>query len=63
MVVTITSQSTKEEIDTAIKKIEKNSLKNNNKAKQSFDADKFCGVMQLKEDPLSLQKKWRNEWE
>ncbi len=24
---------------------------------------KFCGVVKLKEDPLKLQKQWRDEWE
>jgi len=32
-------------------------------AKKGFEASKFCGVLQLEEDPLSIQKRLRNEWE
>jgi hypothetical protein len=24
---------------------------------------KYCGILTLKEDPLKLQKQWRDEWE
>ena len=27
------------------------------------DLAKYCGSISLKEDPLEMQKKWRNEWE
>lgn len=27
------------------------------------DIFKHCGVLKLKEDPLVLQKRWRDEWE
>ena len=27
------------------------------------DLKKYCGSISLSEDPLELQKKWRNEWE
>ncbi len=27
------------------------------------DTKKFCGVLKLKEDPLLIQKKMRDEWE
>ena len=62
MVVTITSGSTKDEIDAALKKLgeDQPKIQTNDKV---FDAHKFCGVIQLKEDPLALQKKWRDEWE
>ena len=64
MVVTITSRSTKAEIEVAIKKLENNNnIKRNHKTKKGFDANISCGVIKLKEDPLALQKKWRNEWE
>lgn len=26
------------------------------------DLSKYCGVLALKEDPLELQKRWRDEW-
>ena len=31
-------------------------------AKVKKDLRRYCGSINLKEDPLSLQKKWRNEW-
>jgi hypothetical protein len=31
--------------------------------KKKKDIEQFCGVINLKEDPLELQKKWRDEWE
>jgi hypothetical protein len=30
---------------------------------KSPDLKKYCGSISLKEDPLELQKKWRDEWE
>jgi hypothetical protein len=30
--------------------------------KKKVDWSKFVGTIKLKEDPLKLQKKWRNEW-
>ena len=35
-----------------------------NKVKQqkTFDAHKHCGAVKLKEDPLAIQKKLRDEW-
>jgi hypothetical protein len=27
------------------------------------DLKKYCGSISLKEDPLEMQKKWRDEWE
>ncbi len=30
---------------------------------KSPDLLKYCGSISLPEDPLLLQKKWRNEWE
>ena len=63
MVVTITSHSSKMEIEAALKKLEQLNLKRIRKSAKAFDARKYCGVIKLKEDPLALQKKWRNEWE
>ncbi len=63
MVVTITSRSTKLEIEVALKKLEQVYQKRVNRKKKVFNALKYCGVIKLKEDPLALQKKWRNEWE
>ena len=33
------------------------------KKKKSIDLTKYCGVIKLKEDPLKLQQKLRDEWE
>ena len=32
-------------------------------ARKKLDTKKYCGVIKLKEDPLVIQKKLRNEWE
>ncbi|MDH5400290.1 MAG: hypothetical protein OEX02_19205 [Cyclobacteriaceae bacterium] len=30
---------------------------------KGVDTHKFCGVIKLKEDPLEIQKRMRDEWE
>ncbi|MCX6250469.1 MAG: hypothetical protein NTX61_06935 [Bacteroidetes bacterium] len=30
---------------------------------KSRDLKKYCGSISLLEDPMELQKKWRDEWE
>ena len=60
MVVTINSNSTPEEIELALKKLQKEGGKN---AQKHFDAFKYCGSIKLKEDPLAIQKRMRDEWE
>jgi len=30
---------------------------------KGIEIKKYCGIIRLREDPLKLQKKWRNEWE
>lgn len=30
--------------------------------KKAINLKKYCGSIELKEDPLKLQKMWRNEW-
>ncbi len=30
---------------------------------KKFDAKKYCGVIQLKQSPLEIQKNLRDEWE
>lgn len=32
-------------------------------SRKRLEARKFCGVLKLKEDPLAIQKKLRDEWE
>jgi hypothetical protein len=31
--------------------------------KRKTDIRKYCGLLKMKEDPLKLQKSWRDEWE
>ena len=59
MVITINGNSSPEEIEAALKKLKKSSV---TKSKKHFDAFKYCGVIKLKEDPLAIQKRMRNEW-
>ena len=61
MVITITSRSTKAEIEAALKALEDAKNKNTDSKMKPFDAHKYCGIITLKEDPLTLQKRWRNE--
>lgn len=63
MVIVITSRSTKAEIAAALKKLELQKTDRRRKSKKSFDALRYCGVIKLKQDPMDLQKQWRNEWE
>jgi len=63
MVITITSRSTKAEIAAALKKLELQKTNRRHPSKKLFDAQRYCGVIKLKQDPLQLQKKWRNEWD
>ena len=63
MVVTITSRSTKMEIEAALKKLKDGNRQSFADKNKAFDAHKYCGVIKLREDSLELQKKWRNEWE
>jgi len=30
---------------------------------KGVDTKKYCGVLKLKDDPLAIQKKMRDEWE
>ena len=55
MVTTIEKGTSREKIKMALKK---RSVKINRP-----DFAKYCGSISLKEDPLEMQKKWRDEWE
>jgi len=57
MVTIIRKGATKEKIQSLLEKGKKDN------ARKGIDLHKYCGVLKLKEDPLILQKKWRNEWE
>ena len=54
MVTIINRNSSLKQISEAIKKLLAYQKKH--------DAYKFCGVIKLKENPVSIQKKMRNEW-
>lgn len=56
MVLVINKKTRKSEIDKFLKEAE------NQKHKKGFDAEKFCGKIKLKEHPLKIQRKLRNEW-
>ena len=62
MVVTIKSSSTPQEIEKALHKLNGNG-RSEKKTQKSFDAYKYCGVLKLKENPLAIQKRLRNEWQ
>ena len=48
----------------SIEKINKQLTKLGKKAsKKGLDAMKFCGTINLKEDPLEIQKRMRDEWQ
>jgi hypothetical protein len=53
MVTIIKKGSTQRRINQALKKL---------RTTKGLDAFKFCGSIHLQEDPLSIQKKMRNEW-
>jgi hypothetical protein len=52
---------------TVIKKgISKTSIRNlvqKTQLKKGIDARKYCGVINLKEHPVDIQKKLRHEWQ
>lgn len=53
MVTVIKKGTNKEEIDKALSNLEN---------PKKFDVYKYCGTIKLKEDPLDIQKKMRDEW-
>jgi predicted transcriptional regulator len=54
MVTTIKKGTSRERI---IETLKKRKVKT-----QVPDLIKYCGSISLSEDPLKMQKKWRNEW-
>ncbi len=60
MVVTINSNATPEQIKIALDKLYTGSKKGTEK---QLDALKYKGVIKLKEDPLVIQKRMRDEWQ
>lgn len=57
MVLILKKGASKKDIETIEKKIYAE------KPVRGFDAKKYNGVLKLKEDALSIQKKMRDEWE
>ena len=57
MVLVLKKGASKKEIASINKKL------NMLPARKKLNAKKFCGVIQLKEDPLAIQKRMRDEWE
>lgn len=53
MVLILKKGATKKEIELIDKKLKKDA---------AIDLMKFCGIIKLKEDPLVIQKKLRDEW-
>ena len=53
MVIIIKKNSTKDAIMSLLSKL---------RSKKGFNAKKHCGVIKLKSDPLTIQKKMRDEW-
>jgi hypothetical protein len=44
-------------------KKEMNSISEKLREPKGVDTKKYCGTIKLKEDPLAIQKKMRDEWE
>lgn len=57
MVTTIKSGSSKKEINQLLEVYYKM------KSKVGIDLKKYCGAIDLKDGPIELQKKWRDEWD
>jgi uncharacterized protein (UPF0335 family) len=57
MVLVLKKGATKKEIEAIEKKLYKE------KDSSGFNAKKYNGILKLKEDPLVIQQKMRDEWE
>jgi len=57
MVLLLKNGASKKEIEAIEKKL------NRGKTSSGFNAKKYNGVLSLKEDPLTIQLKLRDEWE
>ena len=57
MVLILNKGASKKDIDLINEKLSQLSTR------KKLDAKKYCGVIKLKEDPLVIQKKLRDEWE
>ncbi len=57
MVLILNKGASKKDIDLINEKLSQLSTR------KKLDAKKYCGIIKLKEDPLVIQKKLRDEWE
>lgn len=57
MVLILKKGASKKDIEAIEKKLYKE------KVGSGFNAKKYNGIIKLKEDPLAIQKRLRNEWE
>jgi hypothetical protein len=58
MVTIIKKGSSKKTLAALVKKASTRKV-----SKKELDAHKYCGTVKFKEDGLTLQKRWRDEWE
>ncbi len=56
MVLTINKNS-------SLREVEKLLVRLLRRRKKGLNAKKYCGIIDLKHDPLQIQKELRNEWE
>lgn len=56
MVLVLKKGASRREIEALRRKLERRSAK-------GVDTKKYCGVIRLKEDPLQMQQKMRDEWQ
>lgn len=59
MVVVIKRGMSRQRIQALWKKVRERSTA----PKRQVDVYKYLGVLKVEEDPVELQRKWRNEWE
>jgi hypothetical protein len=57
MVLVLKKGATEKEMQIIRKKLQKMS------GKTGVDLDKYSGILKLKEDPLTIQRKLRDDWE
>lgn len=58
MVVVIKRGMSKQRIQMQLRKLRAQRTK----ARKPVDVYKYVGVLKLEEDPVALQRKWRDEW-
>ena len=55
----VNKNASKEEIKKAFQKLY---ISGKKKSKKQLDASKYNGIIKLKEDPMTIQKRMRDEW-